>query len=78
MLQFSTSSVLDFMKEVIPWLEHAPFVAGYAWFNFLPIFAQGTSSALYDDAQLITTCGRYYASVTPENPMGDQSITITV
>lgn len=66
------------MKEVVPWLEYSPFVAGYAWFNFWPSFSQGTTSSLYDDSQLIlTACGRYYASVTPENPMGDQSIITT-
>ena len=34
--KYSRSTVLAFMKEVIPWLEQQDWIAGYSWFNFLP------------------------------------------
>jgi Glycosyl hydrolase catalytic core len=75
-IQFSASQVLSFMKEVLPWLEQSKFVAGYAWFNFLPTSAAGTTSSLYNSMTSLelTALGRFYASVTPNAPMGDQSI----
>jgi hypothetical protein len=66
--------VLKFMKEVLPWMEKQDWIAGYAWFPFNIDSPQGTSSALFDKKGNLTACGRYYKSVTPENPMGDQSI----
>ena len=66
--------VLKFMKEVLPWMEKQEWIAGYAWFSFNIDSPQGTSSALFDNDGNLTACGRYYKSVTPENPMGDQSI----
>lgn len=72
----SPEEVLDFAKEVLPWLERESFIAGYAWFPFKPSFAPGTSSALFDDdrSETLTPLGAFYASVTPSNPDGDQSI----
>jgi hypothetical protein len=68
------AAVLKFMKEVLPWMERQDWVAGYAWFSFKIDSPQGTSSALFDNAGNLTACGRYYRSVTRENPQGDQTI----
>ncbi len=62
------------MKEVLPWMEQQDWIAGYAWFPFSVDSPQGTSSALFDQNGKLTACGRYYTSVTPEHPYGDQSI----
>jgi hypothetical protein len=62
------------MKEVLPWLERQDWVAGYAWFSFERNQAVGHTSSLYDKKGNLTACGRYYRSVTTENPDGDQSI----
>ena len=66
--------VLAFMKEVLPWLERQDWVAGYAWFSFEHNQAVGHTSSLYDKNRNLTACGRYYQSITTENPDGDQSI----
>ena len=71
----SREDVLEFMKIVVPWMEQQEWIAGYAWFSFEYNQAVGTSSALFDRAGNLTPLGRFYASVTPENPSGDQSIT---
>jgi hypothetical protein len=72
----STAEVLAFMKNVLPWMEEPEqyWIAGYSWFSFDASAAVGTSSALFDDDGSVTKLGRYYASVTTENPTGDQSI----
>jgi hypothetical protein len=69
-----TEYVLAFMKEVLPWLERQDWVAGYSWFSFEHNQAVGHTSSLYDKNGNLTACGRYYRSVTTENPDGDQSI----
>jgi len=78
--RFSERQVLDFMKEVLPWLERQDWVAGYAWFPFDPVKTpQGCSSALFcadDDGTKLTPCGFYYRSVTSENPEGKQDIQV--
>ena len=76
--KWSETKVLDFMKEVVPWLERQPFVLGYAWFPFKIDRPQGASSALYANETTVelTACGRFYASVTTENPDGNQTITV--
>ena len=66
--------VLAFMKEILPWLERQGWVAGYAWFSFEHNEAVGHTSSLYDKNRNLTACGRYYRSITTENPDGDQSI----
>jgi len=68
------ATVLKFMKEVLPWMEEQDWIAGYAWFSFDIRSPEGTSSALFDQAGNLTACGRYYRSVTRENPRGDQTI----
>ena len=68
------AAVLAFMKDIIPWMEQQDWIAGYAWFSFNIDSPEGTSSALFDATGNLTACGRYYRSVTRENPKGDQSI----
>lgn len=68
------AQVLAFMKDVLPWMEEQDWIAGYSWFSFNIDAPQGTSSALFDKDGNLTACGRYYKSVTPKNPKGDQSI----
>ena len=68
------AKVLEFMKEVLPWLEKQDWIAGYSWFSFRRNEPPGTCSALFDMKGNITALGKYYKSVTNENPSGDQSI----
>ena len=68
------AAILAFMKEVIPWMEEQEWILGYAWFSFQPDSAPGAPSALFDAKGNLTACGRYYKSVTPKNPKGDQTI----
>ncbi|MBT5914879.1 MAG: hypothetical protein HOH60_00875 [Opitutae bacterium] len=70
----SPESVLKFMKNILPWLESQNWIAGYAWFSFGKDETVGTSSALFDLEGNLTTLGRFYQSVTNENPDGDQQI----
>jgi len=74
--RWSEQQVLDFAKEVLPWLEQQDFIAGYAWFPFNQSSPPGHTSALFDLNGQLTALGRYYASVTPDNIYGDQSITV--
>ena len=62
------------MKEVLPWMEKQNWIAGYAWFSFGIEEAVGTSSTLFDKEGNLTTLGRFYQSVSNENPDGDQDI----
>ena len=70
----SKESVLKFMKDVLPWMEKQNWIAGYAWFSFGINEAVGTSSTLFDRDGNLTTLGRFYQSVTKENPEGNQDI----
>lgn len=70
----SKEEVLAFMKEVLPWMEKQNWIAGYAWYSWMPHESAGSSSALIDKDGNLTTCGKYYSSITNENPDGDQSI----
>jgi len=70
----SPKAVLAFMKEVLPWMEKQNWIAGYAWFSFGIEEAVGTSSTLIDKEGNLTTLGRFYQSVTNENPDGAQDI----
>ena len=74
--RFSQAKVLDFMKEVLPWLEAQDWIAGYAWFSFKESHPQGTSSALFTGDGEMTALGKFYASVTPATPNGDQTIEV--
>jgi hypothetical protein len=72
--RFTQAQVLKYMKEILPWMERQDWIAGYAWFPFRVDSPHGTSSALFDADGNLNALGRYYRSVTPENPDGDQSI----
>ncbi len=72
--QFTQAQVLKFMKELLPWLERQDWIAGYAWFPFRIESEHGRTSALFNADGSLNALGRYYASITPENPDGDQSI----
>lgn len=69
-------AVLAFMKDVLPWMEQQDWIAGYSWFSFEIDAPEGTSSALFDKSGNLTACGKFYQSVTPKNPKGDQTIQI--
>ncbi|NQZ59101.1 MAG: hypothetical protein HRT88_16735, partial [Lentisphaeraceae bacterium] len=66
--------ILTFMKEILPWLQKTEWIAGYSWFSFGTNMPCGWSSALFTENGKLTACGRFYKSVTDENPNGDQSI----
>ena len=68
--------VLEFAKEVVPWLEQQDFIAGYSWFSFKQTRPEGHTSALFDLNGQLTPLGQFYASVTPDNPSGNQSIVV--
>jgi hypothetical protein len=72
----SEAAVLDFAKEVLPWMERQNWIAGYAWFCWNEDDAPGASAALFDLNGELTPLGRFYRSVSNENPDGDQSITV--
>jgi len=74
--EWDPADVLAFAKEALPWLEAQEFILGYAWFPFPINFPKGWSSALWDLDGNLTPLGEYYASVTNENPKGDQTIQI--
>lgn len=74
--KYTRRQILDFMKEVLPWIEQQKFIVAYSWFPFSVDQAAGTCSALFDRNGKMTALGRYYASVTNENPQGDQSIQV--
>jgi hypothetical protein len=72
----SPGQILNWMKQVLPWLEKTEWISGYAWFPFSIDSLVGTSSALFDKDGNLTAVGKYYQSITPENPSGDQSIQV--
>ena len=66
--------VMAFAKEVLPWIEEQDWILGYAWYSFRIHEPQGYTSSLFFEDGSLTALGRYYASITNENPQGDQSI----
>ena len=72
--RMTTANVMSFAKDVLPWMEEQDWIAGYAWFSFSMNSPQGYTSALVHADGSLTALGRYYASITPDNPKGDQSI----
>ncbi len=72
--RYTKTQVLQFAKEVLPWMERQDWIVGYAWFPFGINSPHGTCSALFDTDGHLTALGRYYRSVTPTNPDGDQTI----
>ena len=71
----SPAQILDWMKQILPWLEQTEWISGYAWFSPSIDNLVGTSSALFDQEGNLTALGKYYQSITTENTSGDQSIT---
>lgn len=59
--RYSQDQVLDFMKDVLPFLEEKEWIAAYAWFPFPPDSPVGTSSALFDREGELTQCGKFYS-----------------
>jgi hypothetical protein len=55
-------------------MEKQDWIAGYAWFSFGMGRPEGYTSALFYPDGSLTALGRYYSSVTPDKPEGDQSI----
>lgn len=72
--RYKSAQVLAFMKDLLPWMERQDWIAGYAWFPFSIDSPTGTCSALFDADNKLTALGRYYRSITPKNPDGDQTI----
>jgi hypothetical protein len=72
--RYTQAQVLAFMKDVLPWMERQDWIAGYAWFPFRDGNEVGKASVLFDADGKLNALGRYYRSITPENPDGDQSI----
>lgn len=59
----SVNVQLQFMKEILPKLETAPFVFRYAWFATRwngDGFVTSSSSLLHQDSSQLTTLGHYY------------------
>jgi hypothetical protein len=68
--KFTTTQVLNFMKEALPALENIEYVHRYAWFSFSQLDAAGTSSALFDTNGNLTELGNYYANFNPNLNIG--------
>jgi len=55
--------VLNFMEQVLPWLEETDWILGYAWFPFNASWPIGTCSSLFkSDGKTPTKLGLYYAN----------------
>jgi len=59
--RYTPERVLNFMKQVLPWMEKTDFIYGYAWFSFGIKDKRGTSSALFDANGNLTELGQYYS-----------------
>lgn len=60
--RFPSEDVLEFMRTVLPWLEHQHWIIGYAWFSFEEDNPFGTSSALFRRDGSLTPLGNYYST----------------
>ncbi len=60
--KYSDAQVMNFMKEVLPALDTASYVLGYAWFPFNRSSAAGTHSALFEQDGSLSALGEIYAS----------------
>lgn len=60
--KYTPTQVLNFMKQVLPWMEKTDFVYGYAWFSFGIKDKHGTASALFDSKGNLTELGKYYSN----------------
>lgn len=75
--KYARQQVLSFMQAALPWLEDQDWIVAYSWFPFEEANPIGTSSSLFGSDGNMTALGRFYASVTTENPLGNQSIVVT-
>jgi Glycosyl hydrolase catalytic core len=66
--------VQQFMQGALAWCEKTDFIVGYSWFPFPQTNPVGCHSSLYDTNGDITELGKFYKSVTTENPYGDPSV----
>lgn len=60
--KYTPAQALQFMKEVLPWMEEQDWILGYAWFSFQIDLPAGTSSALFDKDDKLTALGEYYSA----------------
>ena len=67
--KFSSENVLNFMKQVMDWMEEPSqdWILGYAWFSFDINDQYGTSSALFDSNDSLTPLGEYYSTFKNNN-----------
>ncbi|OEU09879.1 hypothetical protein FRACYDRAFT_248129 [Fragilariopsis cylindrus CCMP1102] len=67
--KFSSENVLNFMKQVMDWMEEPSqdWILGYAWFSFDIDDQYGTSSALFDSNDSLTPLGEYYSTFKNNN-----------
>jgi len=74
--RFTQDQILKFMKAVLPWIEKQEWIAGYSWFPYAHDSPQGACSSLFDADDKLTALGRFYRSVSTENPTGNQDIQV--
>lgn len=60
--RYSDAQVMNFMNQVLPALDTASYVLGYAWFPFNRISAAGTHSALFEPDGSLSALGEIYAN----------------
>ena len=63
------AKILQFMKDVLPWLEETEFIYGYAWFSYGYDSPVGCTSALFDASGRLTELGRFYQEFTPNEAL---------
>ena len=64
--KFTPNQVLQFMQDVLPWMQAQPWIIGYSWFSFSQSTPHGTSSALFVDNIHDTIKGSKHSDVTTE------------
>lgn len=62
----SPEKVLQFMQEILPWMDEQDWIVGYAWFSFDMKSSAGTSSALFDEKGNLTKLGEFYSNHQPK------------
>jgi Glycosyl hydrolase catalytic core len=67
--RYSPEAVLDFLKEVLPWMEEQDYILGYAWFPFNIDDPVGTSSAMILPSGNLTALGQFYKGFQGEEAM---------
>ena len=62
----SPEKVLQFMQQILPWMDEQDWIVGYAWFSFDMKSSAGTSSALFDEKGNLTKLGEFYSNHQPK------------